>query len=173
VRASLPPAATIDLVRRDTPAVDPTPPVANPRSGAAELWRSLGRRRFHLTLFGVLAAIATMLAVVGVYGVLSFLVTAERRELGIRAALGATPAQLRGRWLGRGAVLIVTGLSIGVTLAWWTGRRMQGFLFGIAPNDAVALGGGVAVVVVTALAACVIPARRAASVDPIDALRDT
>lgn len=173
VRASLPAAATIDLVRRVTHSVDPNQPVASPRSGADELWRAMSRRRFHLTLFAVLAAIATMLAVVGVYGVLSFLVTAERRELGIRAALGATPAQLRGRWLGRGAVLIVTGLSIGVTLAWWTGRLMQGFLFGIAPNDAVALGGGVAVVVVTALAACVIPARRAASVDPIDALRDT
>jgi ABC-type antimicrobial peptide transport system permease subunit len=171
VRTTLPAPATIDLLKSVTRAVDPNQPVANPRTGADQLWRSMGRRRFQLTLFGALAGIATILAVVGVYGVLSFMLTEERRDLGVRAALGATPGQLQRSWLRRGLVLIGLGISAGAALSWWTGRLMQGFLFGIEPTDAAAHLAGLAIVVVTAVAACWIPARRAAAVDPIAALR--
>jgi predicted permease len=172
VRSGADAAATIALIRRVTHGVDAAQPVANPRTGDQVLWRTMSRRRFQLTLFAILAGLATVLAVVGVYGVLSFMVTEQRRDLGIHAALGATPSQLRRRWLGRGLAIVVAGLVLGAGLSWWAGRFMQGFLFGIDASDPAAHAMAVAVVLATALAAAWIPARRAAASDPIDALRD-
>ena len=171
LRSTLPAAAAVDLLRRTVSGLDPNQPVDGVRTGEAVLWESMGRRRFHLTLFGLFAGTAIVLAAVGLYGVLAFTLSEQRRELGIRAALGATPSRLQWQWWRRGLGLVAAGVTLALASAWAAGSLIEGFLFQIDPHDPLALAGGVVLVVLTASAAIWIPARRAAVVDPVEVLR--
>ena len=122
-------------------------------------------------LLGVFAAVAATLTAVGLYSVLGFLVVQRRHELGIRIALGAGGGELLRMVLTRATVIVATGLVVGLGAALWLGRLLRGLLFGVAANDAATFAAVLALVVLIAAAASILPARRAMTVDPIAALR--
>jgi ABC-type antimicrobial peptide transport system permease subunit len=133
---------------------------------------SLARRRFSTMLLALFAALALALASVGVYGVIAVLVNQGTRELGIRIALGASPRVILLLVLRHGAALAAGGVGLGMAGALVLTRSMQGLLFAVSPSDPVTFGAIAALLGVVALAACFIPARRAARVDPIIAIRN-
>jgi putative ABC transport system permease protein len=122
-------------------------------------------------LLGLFAAIATALTLVGVYGVMNYAVTQRTQEIGIRMALGAQPMQVRGLILRQGLILSSAGLFFGLAGSLGLMRLISGLLFGVRANDPVTLLAVGAGLVLTTLAACYIPARRATRIDPIIALR--
>jgi ABC-type antimicrobial peptide transport system permease subunit len=137
----------------------------------ARIDESLIARRSPAIVAGIFAAAALLLAAIGTYGVLAYAVSQRRREIGVRMALGALPQQILAQFLGLGARLLVVGLSLGVLGAWVAGRAMQSLLFGVGglPVGLLAITAGVMLGVV--FLAMFLPSRRAARVNPIDALR--
>ncbi len=133
---------------------------------------TLQDRRLALTLLGLFAAVALILAAVGVYGVFAYMVAARSRELGIRLALGAAPGGVLRLVLGQGLRLAVVGIALGLAGAVAVGRLLQGLLWEISATDPPTLAGVTFVLLATAVVACLVPARRAARVDPMVALRD-
>jgi ABC-type antimicrobial peptide transport system permease subunit len=127
--------------------------------------------RLRSVLLGAFAAVAIALAAIGLYGVLSYTVIQRKRELGIRAALGANPAALIVLVVGRGMRMTAHGLVLGIAGALVANRLLSAFIFGVKPSDATIIGTAAAALTAVALLACCIPARRAASVDPMVALR--
>ena len=127
--------------------------------------------RFYLLLFGAFAIVALTLAVVGVYGVISYSVARRTREIGLRVALGAPPSGPFRLVVGQGMQLAVVGIAIGLALALVVTRYLRTVLFGVEPTDPVTLGSVVVLLGATALAACCIPAWRASKVHPMVALR--
>ena len=132
---------------------------------------SLAARRFAMILLGVFAAVALVLACVGIYGVISYLVGQRTHEIGVRIALGAQRSDVLRLVLGQGAKMALVGVGIGVAVALGLTRLMANQLFGVSAHDPLTFGGVALVLVIVALAACYIPARRAMKVDPIVALR--
>ena len=122
-------------------------------------------------LIGTLSLVGVFLAVVGLYGVIAFIVGSRTREIGIRLALGAGPGQVKGVFLLRGLRLVLAGVSIGLLVALAASRLVAGFLYGIKPYDPLSLAMGAGAVTATSLLACYLPARRATKVDPMVALR--
>jgi putative ABC transport system permease protein len=122
-------------------------------------------------LLGTFAVLAVVLAAVGLYSVMAFLVAQRRHEIGIRMALGASQPDLLRLVLGHAAKLIAVGVLAGLGAALWLTRLIQGLLFGVASNDLSTFAAVSCLLVLVALAACAIPARRAMRVDPIVALR--
>jgi predicted permease len=122
-------------------------------------------------LIGILSLVGVFLAVVGLYGVVAFIVGGRTREIGIRLALGAGPGQVKRVFLLRGLRLVLAGVCVGLLVALAAGRLVAGFLYGIKPYDPLSLAMAVGAVTVAALLACYLPARRAAKVDPVVALR--
>jgi len=133
---------------------------------------SLARERALATLSGFFGALALLLATIGLYGVMSYNVTRRRNEIGIRIALGAKQTRVLGMVLAEVAVLIVTGLAVGLSAAAATTRFLASFLYGMKPNDPLALGLAASVLAAVALVAGYLPARRASKLDPMTALRD-
>jgi predicted permease len=133
---------------------------------------SMAQRRFSLILLAAFAAVAVLLAVTGIYGVVSYLVTQQRREWAIRLALGASRASVLGRVLASGLGLIAIGLFLGAGVALSTTRVLQGLLFGIAPSDLPTLAAVAALLVATSLVASAVPAARATRIDPALAMRE-
>jgi predicted permease len=140
-----------------------------PLSG--RLSASVAQPRFFATVLTVFASLALLLAAIGLYGVLSYGVTLRRRELGIRAALGASRGNLLGIVVRQGLSATGAGLAIGLLLAIGAARAMRSLLFGIEPIDVPSFAAGAAILGVVALVACLVPARRAAASDPLEALR--
>ncbi len=132
---------------------------------------SLWMRRAESWLFGVLAGVALLMAAAGIYGVVSYAVSRRMREMGVRMALGAKPGQLMRQVVWEGMPLVGVGLSIGLAAAWNTMRLMGSLLAGVDPHEPAVYAAVVLMLVCVALAANVLPARRAASVDPVRALR--
>jgi len=122
-------------------------------------------------LIGILSLLGVFLALVGLYGVVAFVVGSRTREIGIRLALGAGPGQVKGVFLLRGLRLVLAGVCVGLLVALAAGRLVARFLYGIKPYDPLSLAMAVGAVTVAALLACYLPARRAAKVDPIVTLR--
>ena len=128
-------------------------------------------RRFNMDLFAVFAGVALVLALVGIYGVLSFFVSQRTREVGIRMALGAQRRTVRFDVMARGLRLAVLGVLLGLAGAWGVSSLLQSQLFGITGTDPLTYVGGALLLLLVALVACLIPARRAASINPTEALR--
>ena len=133
---------------------------------------SYARRRFNTLLLGSFAAVAVVLACVGIYGVMSFMVSQRSREIGLRVALGAKPARVLGMVVGRSAVLTAAAVGVGIVGAGVGTRVMSSLLFGVGPLDVVTFISTTLVVCAVALGAAYLPARRATKVDPIIALRN-
>jgi predicted permease len=132
---------------------------------------SLAARRFSMILLGVFAALALILACVGIYGVISYLVGQRAHEIGIRMALGAQRRDVLRLVLGQGAIMALIGVAIGVAAALGLTRLMASQIFGVSAHDPLTFAGVGALLILVALAACYIPARRAMQVDPVVALR--
>ncbi len=166
-----PPLGVLEAARREVAALDPTLPVADPRTMEDVLYASVSRPRFLALLLGVFAAVALSLAAVGTYGVMSFAVAERRQEIGIRMALGARQGSVLGMVLGEGATVAGLGLLLGVLGALGLTRFLASLLFQVGARDALAFLAAPAVLGLVALAACAIPALRATRVDPARILR--
>jgi predicted permease len=164
-------ASATGAVRGVLTELDPLIPLANARP-LREVWRSsMARWEFLLTLLAVFAISALLLATVGVYGVTSQAARKRTHEIGIRIALGARAVEVLGMILRQGLFVVGVGLVVGVVLSLAATRAIAAFLYGVEPTDPVAIIGVVVLLGGVAAAACLIPARRAASVDPAASLR--
>ena len=132
---------------------------------------SLKQRRFNLFLLGLFAAIALLLATIGIYGSISYSTRQRTNEIGVRIALGARGDQVLWMVLRESVVMSVVGLAIGLPGAIGASRLLKSMLFGLTPNDPWSFAIAILVVGIVAVAAGLIPARRATSVDPVVALR--
>ena len=134
---------------------------------------SLGERHFTLTLVAAFAGTALLLAIAGIYGVMSYTVAQRRREIGVRVALGATRRQVFRIIVGEGLMTTAAGVLLGVIAALALTRTVSGLLFGVTPTDPLTFVSVIVMLTIVALLACYIPARRAMTVEPLEALRDT
>jgi len=159
-------------VRQAIWSVDSDQAVGALRSVDEEIANSLARRRFSVTLLTAFGGVAVLLAGVGLYGVLAFLVTQRQREIGVRIALGATRRDVLRTVFGEGVRLTAVGMLAGFGLALAATRAMATLLFAISPTDAASFAGAATLLAGIAAAATAIPALRATRVDPIVALRD-
>ncbi|MGH9175367.1 MAG: FtsX-like permease family protein [Vicinamibacterales bacterium] len=133
--------------------------------------RALASRRFSLTLIGVFSAAALILATLGIYGLISYLVAERTREIGIRLALGAASTDVLRLVMGKGTMLAAAGITVGLAAALALTRLLKGMLFGVTATDPVAIGGVMTLTLLAVLAASDVPARRAIKVTPVIALR--
>jgi predicted permease len=172
VRTKGDPATITSAVRHIIAGVDPLQPVVAVRTMEETLDRTVEDRTQQMTLLGAFAALALLLASIGIYGVLSYLVTQRRREIGVRMALGATSGTVIGMVVRRGLALTSTGLVIGLVAAALGTRAMKTMLYGVDAIDPATFGAVAAVLCGIAALACWAPAARAAKVDPIVVLRD-
>jgi predicted permease len=171
VRTSQDPSAAAASVRAQISALDKGVPVYQMGTMDQLLGRSLSSQRFNLLLLGLFAAIALGLAVIGIYGVLSFSVSRRTHEIGIRMALGAHPRQIL-RWIvWQGMRLVALGVLLGISASLVLTRLMASLLYATSPIDPLTFAGVSLLLLFVALAACYIPARRALRVDPVSALR--
>ena len=129
-------------------------------------------RQQHMVLLASFATLALLLASIGIYGVVSFAVAQQSRELGLRVAFGASRQSVMWLVLGRGLRLMAAGIAIGVAIAWASTRAWQSLLFGVGSMDLRTFAAVIVCLTATAFAACYLPARRAAHLDPIAVLRD-
>jgi len=166
------PGALLPALRRAVREVDPDVPVMRLRTGDELVAGQLAMSRFVGVLLGGFAAVALALALVGVYGVMSYLVSQRRREMGVRLAMGARPLAVLALVLRETAVLAGIGVALGGVLAVLLARGLQTLLYGVRAADPATLGAGAALMFVAALLATAGPARRAAGLDPLRALRE-
>ena len=171
VRTHGEPTSVAAAVRRAARAVDATQPVGRVATMEQVMARSTAQRRLALLLFAAFAGAAVALAAAGIYGVLSGSVAERTREIGVRTALGATPGDIVGLVLRQGAILGLVGLAVGAAGALALGRLLEALLFGVRPSDPLTLAGVAALLALVTLAACLVPARHAMRVNPMDALR--
>lgn len=146
-------------------------PISDVQPMAARIADTLSGRRFNTGLWTFFAGTALLLALLGVYGVLAFIVGRRTREIGIRVALGASRAGILRGVLWKGYRLVVPGIVVGLAGAWGVGRLLGSSLFGIGGSDAITYAGSAGMFLLVALFACLLPARRAAKADPVAALR--
>ena len=172
VRTKGDPAAISGAVRRVIASVAPEQPVNVVRTMDEILDRAVEDRTLQMSLLGAFAALALMLASIGLYGVLSYVVTQRSREIGLRMALGATARTVVGMVVGRGLALTAAGLAIGLVLAAAATRVMRTMLYGVDAIDPVTFGWVSAPLCAIAVLACWVPAWRASRVDPIVVLRE-
>jgi predicted permease len=158
-------------LREALAAVDPLVPTGQIRSMDQVLSHSLALRSFMMLLLSIFGGLALVLASVGIYGVISFAVSQRTREIGVRMALGARPADVLGMILREGLKLVVLGVVLGVTAALMLTRLLEGMVYGVSMSDPLVFVLVNILMVAVALTACYIPARRAMRVDPLVALR--
>ncbi len=170
VRASRDPRLLVPAVRAALSAMDPSRPLFDVQTEDELVAESVAPRRFALTLIGLFAGLALLVASIGIYGVISYTVAESTKELGIRMALGALKSDVLTMVLGRGLKLVGIGIAVGAAVALAATRVMASFLFNVSEYDPVTFVTVAGIFVVVALAACLIPARRATSVDPMVAL---
>ena len=151
--------------------IDKAQPVYKLRPYGQSVAGSVAAPRFNLLLLVVFALVAVMLAAIGIYGVLAYTVGQRRKEIGVRMALGARPRDVPWLVLRQGVMLIGAGLALGFAGAAALGRVMESLLFGVSARDPLTFAAVALVLTLVAVAACYIPARRAARVDPMIALR--
>jgi putative ABC transport system permease protein len=171
IRTAADPRAVLVAVERELRAVDPTAAIENPKTLEQIRDDSLASRTFAMQLLVGFSVVGSVLTLIGIYGVLSLSVASRRRELAIRSAVGAEQKDIRGLIFGEGFRLIATGVLAGMALAVVLSRALRAFLFEVQPSDATTLIVVGAFFVGVALLACWVPVRRAAKIDPLEALR--
>jgi predicted permease len=172
VRTAGDPASMTKSIAAVVLSIDPDLPLDQVKTMDQIVDESLSGDRFGTVLFGSFAAVALLLAAIGIYGVMSFAVAQRTHEIGLRIALGASPARVLRLVLREGILLALGGLLLGLGGAYFVGRLMKSLLYQVNAMDPAAVSGVTAVLLLSALLACYIPARRATQVDPIVALRD-
>jgi putative ABC transport system permease protein len=170
LRTSVPPASLVGSVRDAIRRADPSIPIYNTATMTELISAQTAQSRFTTWLMGVFAAAAMLLSMLGIYGVMSYLVTQRTREVGIRLALGARRSEILGLIVGNGARLIALGVAIGVLLSVGLKQLIAAQLFGVTITD-VSAGLAVGLLAAVSLAACYVPAVRATRLDPVNALR--
>jgi predicted permease len=171
IRTSNDPLNLIAAVKSEIWAVDKDQPINAVQTMEEVVARSLAPRRFNLWLLGVFAALALVLASVGIYGVISYAVSQRTREIGMRIALGAQPRDILRLVVGQGFGLTLGGVGIGLVAAFALTRWLESLLFNVSPTDPLTFCGIALLLTLVALLACWVPARRATKVDPMIALR--
>jgi len=171
VRTQSDPAALGPAVRDAIAEIDQAQPIYDMQTLDQLVAKSLDQRRFTLTLMLLFGVIALVLSAIGIYGVMAFAVTQRTQEIGIRMALGASAVDVLKMVVGSGMFLAVIGVVVGLIGAFAVTRLMASLLFGVSPTDVVTFGLVTAGLLMVALLACYIPARRATKVDPLVALR--
>jgi len=171
VRTAGDPASVTSSVAAAVNSIDPDLPLAGVKTMDQQVGEVLEVDRFGMVLYGSFAALALLLAAVGIYGVMAFAVAQRTHEFGVRMALGARGAQILSMVLREGGMLAFIGLVFGLGGAYLVGRAMHTTLYGVSALDAVAFGASAVVLLVAALLACYVPARRASKVDPMVALK--
>jgi putative ABC transport system permease protein len=171
VRTTTAPLALSAIVKNEINAVDATLPLSDVRSMEQIIARSIAPQRFNMLVIGLFAGLGVLLAVIGVYGVISYSVAQRTNEIGIRIALGARSADIVQLVLKQGLGLVLLGIVTGLLGAFALTRLMESLLFGVTATDSLSFILVSTILAAAALVACLIPARRAARVDPIIALR--
>jgi putative ABC transport system permease protein len=172
VRTSSDPAALTQAVVHEVHAIDPSAVVYGVRTMQDRLHDSMARQRFSTLMLGAFAAFAMLLAAVGVYGVISYLVSQSTHDIGVRVALGARPSNILALIVRQGMQLAAIGIATGLIGALAFTRAMASLLFGVSATDTLTFSAVALILLLVAFAATVIPARRATSIDPLVALRD-
>ena len=158
-------------IRRVLSEIDPSVPLGNVQTMEQVVARSISRTAFTMFLLGIAGAMALLLSAVGLYGVISYIVSQRTAEIGIRMALGARMEQAAGMVIRQSALLAGVGLAVGLVAALLVSGVLRSLLFEISPADPLTLAGAALVLIVVAVLAAYLPARRAARVDPMVALR--
>ena len=171
VRSADDPLSHLDGIRAAMRDIDPTVPIFDVRALDDLLAESFGSRRFNMYLLGCFATAAASLSCVGLFGVLAYLVSQRTRDIGIRLALGAARRDVITLIVGRGMTLALSGAAIGLATAFGAARLMKSLLFSVSPWDPLTFVTVPVLLIVVALIACYLPARRATRVDPLVALR--
>ncbi|MGA9769115.1 MAG: ABC transporter permease [Blastocatellia bacterium] len=171
VKTSTDPMSLAAAVRQQVLSIDPDQPIYNLNTMQQQRADSIAPEQLNLMLLGVFAAVALILAAVGIYGVMAYSVTQRTHEIGIRMALGAQSSDVLGMVIRQGMKLALGGLVIGTFGAWLTTRAMASLLFGVSATDTVTFIAVPVVLGVVSFVACAVPARRATKVDPMIALR--
>jgi len=172
IRTTGDPALFVPAVRRELQALDPGQPVFSIKTMDQLLSESIAQRRFNMLLLVSFAAVALSLAAIGTYGVMSYMVSLRRHEIGVRMALGAQPGDILNLMVGQGMILMLAGITTGLLGAWALTPVMTSLVYGVSPIDPVTFAVVILVLAITALVSCYVPARRATRVDPLTALRD-
>ncbi|MFN2622243.1 MAG: ADOP family duplicated permease [Chthoniobacterales bacterium] len=171
LRGNLDAAAIPDQVREQVQGVDPTLPVFGAQTLNETVSGSLAQRRFSMEMVGLFALTSLVLAALGIYGVISYLVNERTHEIGIRLALGAERRNIQQMILGQGLRLAFTGAALGLVAAFVVSRLIATLLYGVRPTDPLTFAGVAILFLVVAVLACYLPAHRATKVDPMIALR--
>ncbi len=171
VRADVPPLGVVEGVREAFRGVDPTIPVYNVATMEDTLADAVARERFASTVLALFGAVAVLLAILGVHGVLAYLVAQRGHEVGIRMALGATRRDVVRLVVGQGVQMTLVGVALGVAVAVGTAGTLRGLLYGVSPTDAWSYLLVAGTLTLVAIAATALPAWRAASIDPVASLK--
>jgi putative ABC transport system permease protein len=171
MRTTADPSSLVSAARGAVRSVDSSVPLVEPQRMTALVSDSVAQPRFRSTLLLSFAGLAVLLAVVGIYGVVAFIVEQRTHEIGVRVALGAQRASVIGLILRQGSIPVVIGVVVGLAGGFAVGRAMRELLFNVEPADPVTFIGMPVLLAGVALVACVVPARRALAVDPASALR--
>lgn len=171
ILSSLPASSLAATIRTVLHSLDPSLAAGDVRTMGDLESAATAQRRFQTSLLTVFAAIALFLALVGLYGLMAYSVSRRSREVGIRMALGAQRSDVLWLILGKAALLLGLGLVSGLVASWFATRTIQAFLFGVSQHDPMTILCVCALLAVSGLIAAIIPARRAASIDPMQALR--
>ena len=171
VRTSVDPSSVAGAIRNEVQSLEKNLPLGNPELMSERVANSLFAARMGAILLGVFGGLALLLASIGLYGVMSFVVSRRTREMGIRVALGARPGDVFRLVLRQGMSLVVVGLVVGLVVAFMVTRLLASFLYGVSTTDAVTFTAIPVLLMLVALLACYLPARKATKVEPLVALR--
>ena len=171
VRTAGDPAEMAPAIRREIASLDPDQPVSDVRTMTQVMADTVARARFNTLLLGIFAGLATLLAAVGIFGVMNYSVQLRTREIGLRMALGAQPRRVLMLVLRQGLLLTLIGIGVGLAGSLALSRVMTGLLYGVGASDPATFAAIVVLLAVISLIACYIPARRATRVDPLVALK--
>jgi len=170
VRAA-PGTSPMSTVRSLVPAIDRRLPPPNMTNIQDAMVQSVAGPRFTMLLLAAFTVLALVLAAVGLYGVLAYAVAQRTREIGIRIALGATRRAIARAVVGQGVLLAIVGIAIGLGGSFWATKLIERMLYGVPRSDPMSFAAGALLLFATAMAACLVPMRRAVAVDPLIAMR--